>query len=199
MRNLPEETGRMARVEVTEHELKTGSFPPVCAKTGEETTNLVEMEVPFPPRWLRHVSRFLRPSRFGRTVVAQVPLSQPIIELRKRQHADLIAAGAGGTLAAIVGLFIPIDGIQVALVAVGLILAAGAQFVLAGWRRDSRIKFIPTSFDTVVMDRVHPQFRDALAAGGPRLTAPTPEQLEAMAERKQHPDPDPWRGTPRSA
>ncbi len=162
----------MARVEITEDELVAGSFPPVCAKSGEPTHHLVAMDIRLPhpmTRWLvvaGIIPYFVWRQLFAHRVAAKIPLSQALIELRRRQHALLLVAAAGGTAAAGIGTALPGGSTRAAMIVTGLVVAVGAHMVLAGWRRETTIRFTATRYGTVVVDRIHPTFRSALAAGG---------------------------------
>ena len=103
----------MAHIEVTEEELTTGRFPPVCAKTGEPTTTLADLSITIMPRWSRLllvlgvVPWFIARPLIGRRLDARVPLLESLERRRARSRADLVAAMFGGLLATAFGSLIP--------------------------------------------------------------------------------------------
>jgi len=181
----------MARVEITKRELDTGLFPAICAKSGEPTDNIVEIDVRLPhprTRWLLLpgvLPYFVYRLAFARHVTARVPLSTAILELRNREHVRLVGIGVVGTTTAAGGLLAPAGFLRVTTLTAGLLIAVIIQAVLATWRREAHIRFIRTSYDTIILERIHPAFRDALATGGP--DAPGPVALPADAARQPTP------------
>ncbi len=187
----------MAQIEVTEEELITGSFPPVCAKTGKSTTRIVDVPITVMPRWSRVLVvlgvipwLFARPL-IGRKIVARLPLAESLPDRVTKSRVDLTAAMLGGILATTLGAFVPQDELQVSLVAVGFLIVVGSMLALILGERDYGIDLRPTRWETSIMRRVHGRFRDALVRGDARIGPPTVEDMITTAGAAAV-APDPW-------
>ncbi len=167
----------MARVEITRHELQSGALPPVCAKSGEPTEHYVAVPVPIPhPRarallLLGVVPYFVWRRFFARRILARIPLSRAMIDLRRRQHGMLVALATMATLVAVGGLVLPDSHVRLTVAAAGAAVALVVQTMLMVWRRDARVRFATTRYGTVILHGIHPAFRAALA-GGERVPRP---------------------------
>lgn len=187
----------MAHIEVTEEELIAGSFPPICAKTGEPTPRLVDVKLVIMPRWSRLllvlavVPWLLARPFLGRTVVARLPLTDELAARMTKSRADLVAAMLGGLMATALGAFIPNDQLQVALVGVGFLLVIGTVVALVLGERDYGIDLRATPWDTVMLRRIHPRFRDALVRGEAHINEPTVREVIEQAQAAAT-APDPW-------
>ena len=187
----------MAHIEVTEEELATGRFPPVCAKTGEPTTTRADLSITIMPRWSRILlvlgvlPWFVARPLIGRRLEAKVPLLDSLASRRARSRADLVAAMFGGLLATAFGSLIPRDDLQVGLVGVGFVIVVGTVVALAYGERDYGVDLRPTPWDTVEMRRIHPRFRDALVRGQLPIGEPSVGEIVTSAQAASQ-APDPW-------
>ena len=187
----------VAHIEVTEEELIAGSFPLICAKTGEPTGRLVELAITIMPKWSRVLlvlgvlPWFIARPFAGRKIVARIPLQDDLAEKVGRSRSDLVAALFGGLVATMMGFFIPRDDLQVGLVAAGFLIVVGSLVALAMAERDYGIDLRPTKWETVVMRRIHGRFRDALVRGDVRINESSVEEIINTAHAAIA-APDPW-------
>ena len=190
---LPPETASMARVEITEEELYAGLFPKLCAKTGEPTTNVEVTRIRLPhPLSLLLLFPAIVPYLIYRFLLAPrasvgIPLSRSVQDLRRRQYRYLILTGAAGSAIAASGFFLPVGAGRVIAFAGGLLISLVAQIGLVASRRESTVGIARTRDATIVVDRIHPRFRDALAHGHPHRTA-QPELEPTVPDDHSAPD-----------
>ena len=149
------------------------------------------------PRWCRLllvlgvVPWFLARPFLGHTVTARVPLAEDLAKRVSKSRSDLAAAMLGGLLVTVTGAFIPRDDLQVGLVAVGFLIVTGSLVALVMGERDYGIDLRPTPWETVMMRRIHPKFRDALVRGKAHIGQASVEEI-IEAGRTAAQSPDPW-------
>ena len=188
---------RVAHIEVTQEELTAGAFPPVCAKTGKTTQAVVDLRVVIMPRWSRLLLLlgvlpwFIARPVIGQGFIARIPLTEDLVARVTKSRADLTAAMLGGVFATIIGSFVPRDDLQVAFVGLGFLIVVGSVTALILGERDYGIDIRPTTWETVMLRRIHPRFRDALVRGDLTINEPSVGAIVADAQASAQAA-DPW-------
>ena len=154
-------------------------FPPVCAKTGKTTQAVVDLRVVIMPRWSRLLLLlgvlpwFIARPVIGQGFIARIPLTEDLVARVTKSRADLTAAMLGGVFATIIGSIVPRDDLQVAFVGLGFLIVVGSVTALILGERDYGIDIRPTTWETVMLRRIHPRFRDALVRGDLTINEPS--------------------------
>ena len=189
----------LATIEVTRHQLESGAFPPVCALTGADTSELVTLSLTAMPRrsgallaagvvpWL--VARAF----IARRLQARIPMEPVAARSAARDRSALLVGLLAGIVLTGAGVTVPADGPQLTLAFLGLLIGGGCLVALIWGMRDRRIRAARTAWDSVVLKGVHPRFRDAIAAGVPvATTRPITDLIAEAADRRLRESIDPW-------